>query len=161
VRVVARLRDVPDPLLRLVSALLLYSQIPHSEATASEHGHLELHGDGRFLPRLLALRLGQIRHSRQNLLLITLKLFNSPEYSGFVWLVLAFATTSGKDLDLGSVGRHWYLNDNVIGIISALKYRANLDRVFDSSIVRVLLYNRCYFERQIDVLTDSIRHDLE
>lgn len=159
--VVTRFWDVPDPLLGLVSALLLYSQVSNSEATTGEHGHLELHGNRRFLPRLLVLRLGQVSDGRQNLLLITLKLFDSPEYSRFVRLVLAFATARRKHLDLWCIRRHRYLYHNVVCIISTLEYRANLNWVFNSSIVGVLLDHWSYFERQVYILTDSIGHDFE
>lgn len=126
-RIVTGFRDVPDPLLGLVSALLLYSQVSNSEATTGEHRHLELHSNWWFLPRLLVFGLGEVGDGCQNLLLITLKLFNSPEYCGFVRLVLAFATARRKHLHLRRVRRHRYLDDNVVCIISALEYRANLN----------------------------------
>ena len=153
--------DVSNPLFRLVSALLLYSEIAHPQATTSEHGHLELHGNGRLLPRLLSFGLGQVGDGRQNLLLVALKLFDSPENSRFIRLVFAFAAACRKHLHLRRVRRHRYLYHHIVCIISALEYRANLDRVFNSSIVRVLLDYRCYFERQVDVLAYAIRHDFE
>ena len=127
VRVVARLRDVPDPLLGLVSALLLYSEIAHPQATTSEHGHLELHGNGRLLPRLLSFGLRQVGDGRQNLLLVALKLFDSPENSRFIRLVLALAAACRKHLHLRRVRRHRYLYHHIVCIISALEYRANFD----------------------------------
>ena len=102
-RIVACLRDVPDPLLWFVPALLLYPQIADPQTTASEHGYLEFHRDRWFLPSFLTFRLGQVSYGRQYLLLVTLELLDPPKDRGFIRLVLSFAISSRKHFDLRGI----------------------------------------------------------
>lgn len=159
--IVASFWNIPDPLFGLVPAFLLYSQIPDPQATSREHWHLEFHWDWRLLPRLLVPRRRQVRHCGQYLLLVTLKLFDSPEYWGFIRFILSLTISCWKDLDLRGVGRHWDLYDHIVCIVSALKYGANLDGVFDATIIRVFLDYGRDLEGQINVLTNTVRHNLE
>ena len=154
--VVACLRDVPDPLLWFVPALLLYPEIADPQTTASEHGHLEFHRDRRLLPSFLIFRLGQVSYGGEYLFLVSLELLDPPKDRGFIRLILPFAISCRKDFDLGGIGWHWDLDNNVVCIVGAFESRANLNRIRYSSIIWVLLYDGRDFERQINILTHAI-----
>lgn len=156
--VVSCLRNVPDPLLGFVSALLLYPQVSHSQATTREHGYLELHCYRRFLPCFFWFSLCKVGNCSENLFLITLKLLDSPEYSWFVWLILTLTAACWEYFDLRCVWWHGYLYNNVICVVCTLKNWANFYWVLDPTIVWILLNYRRDFEWQIYILAHSIRH---
>ena len=161
VTIITSLWNILDPLLWLVTTLLLNSQISHSQATSCKHGHLELHRNWRLCPLLVFFRRCQTRNSSQDLLVISLEFLDSPENWSFIWFVLSFAISCWENLDTGSIGWNRYLDHNVVSIVCSLKYRPDLDGKFNTAVIRVFLDDWCDLEWQIDVLTDPVRHHFE
>ena len=115
--VVACSADITNPFLRFVAGLLLYAQVPHSQARASKHRNLELHANRRPLPRLISFLALQVGNGRQYLLLITLELLDPPHDQIFLRLVLCLALSGREDPDVCRVRRNWHLDHDVIAVV--------------------------------------------
>lgn len=159
--VITCLRNISDPFLWFVAALLLYPQIPHSQATSCEHRNLELHSDRRLLPNFFIFGLHQVGHSCENIFLISLKFLYSPHDARLIRFVLAFADARSINFDISCVGRNRNFDNHTVRKIGVLKYGPQFDRVLDPIFILEFLYDRSNFERQIDVGGNSIGHHFE
>jgi len=92
---------------------------------------------------------------------IALEPLESPHDTRIVWFINGSARSTRKDPHLSSVRWHWDFANHISTKVTFLKDGLQSDRNFDFILFRVLLNNRHYFERQVNVLTDSIGHDVE
>ena len=159
--VVTRFWDVSDPFLGLVSTLFLYSQVPNTQTTSSEHWHLEFHSYWRFLPSLLVFRWDQVSHSCQDVLLVSLELLDTPHNAWFVRLVFSFPDSCSINFHVGCVRWHWNFDHYIICKIWVLKNGSQLYRILYSVVIREFLNYWSNFERQVDALRYSVSHDFK
>ena len=125
--IIAAPTDITNPFLGFVARLLLYTEIADPEARASEHGNLELHAYGRSLPRLISLLRFQIRDRRENLLLITLELLDSPHDHLLLRLVFCLTLPRREDPNISRVRWHWNFDHDIVAVVGLLKNRTQLD----------------------------------
>ena len=167
--VVSCLCDVPDPLGWLVVALVLDPQVPHPQSAASEHGHLqsqwesylEVERDGRLIPQLLSFQSCGLDLGAHEELVVALELLDPPHDCVLVWLILGLAGSSGVNLAGCGVVGHGDLGDHVAGEVGPLEDGFDLDGVLNAVLICELLHYWHDLEGQIDVLADTVGHQLE
>ena len=98
--VIASFGQVSNPLLWFVVTLLLDSEVSDSKTTSGKEWNVELHSDWRLLPHLVIFSRCCVDDSGQDVLLITLELFDSPHYCGFIRLVLSLSGACAENLDV-------------------------------------------------------------
>ena len=111
--VVTRLAHISDPFRGFVAALLLNTQVSHPESRSRESRHLEVERDRRLAPLPSLRRRNQLHVCRQKTLCVALESLEAPHDTGVVRLVDGLAGPTREDADLGRVGRHWNLADDV------------------------------------------------
>lgn len=159
--IIACFGKVTNPLLWFIVTLLLNSEIPNSQATSGKKWDVKLHRDRWFLPQLVTFSRSCVNDSRQNVLLITLELLNSPHYCGFIRFILSFTSSGRENLDISWVAWNWNFDNDVVTHVRMFIYCSNFDWIFYSVVFTEFLNDRGNFKRQIDILGNSVSHYLE
>ena len=99
--------------------------------------------------------------SRQQTLCIALEALKSPHNALTIRLVDGATCTAREDADLGGVGWHWDLANDIRPEVAFFEDCLKSDRKLNLVLLRVLLDHRYDLERQVDVFTNAICHNIE
>ena len=159
--VVTCFAHISDPLRGFVAALLLNAQVSHPKPRSCKRRHLEVERDGRLAPLSALRRRNQLHVCRQKTLCVALESLEAPHDAGVVWLIHRLASPAREDTDLGRVGWHRNLADDVRAEVALFEDGFQANRQLDFVLFRVLLDYRHNFEGQVYVLADSVSHHVE
>mmetsp|Transcript_54225 Transcript_54225/g.80904 ORF Transcript_54225/g.80904 Transcript_54225/m.80904 type:complete len:279 (-) Transcript_54225:552-1388(-) len=153
-------RNVTDPSLRMVSGLVVDTQKAHMDPTCSEHRNLKLGVDRGTTPRLGANRRHQVNFCVNVALRLSRESLDTPNDGLLLWFVLG-PTKECLNLGPGCILRNRNLDDDMGGKQLIRKVGDDLEVNGHSRVTMFLLHCRNDTERKIDIVCDSISHQLE
>ena len=93
--------------------------------------------------------------------MVTLELFDSPHYCRFISFILSFTNTSRENLNFSWICWNRNFNDDIISNVWMFVDGSNLYWVFYPVVFNEFLNDWSNFERQIDILGNSICHNFK
>lgn len=143
----------------LISWLLVDFQEANTKAWGCKHRNLKLKSDRRLDPSFVFHATAQKYFALEEALKFSLKLLYPPHDSSMFWFIFGSSHESVRG-DWGCALGRWYFDDYIISIEVFIvdSFELHSDLHFVGSNLGIVRHN---FERQIDILSDSIAHEFK
>ena len=131
------------------------------KCSRKERAYLKVKTDGRLTPLFVAFQWSDSDLSTHHEFHVSLKLFDAPHYCVKLWFIFGFAGTCRVYFHVCRVGRDGYLGYDIRSEVRSFKYCFYFNTVLEFVEFWVFLDNRDNLEWQVNVLWDTVGHQLK